>query len=292
MDQKKKQALRAVSVNVIDKENSIFSQPDGLKYFYEPKPGVFYRDSSNRPYQGEYTINNDSLNARRDYEIQKPKNIFRIITIGDSFTFGLYVNTKDNWTSLLEDKLNANYCGDSKKYEVINLGVEGYDSRYAVERFKKRGEKYSPDLVIWLHTDLYRVRELMIPLEEKFKMPVESTLNGSYSAWNNIYIQLLSQYGVERLLNYNKEAISSLRNYYHGKVIMATIPGRITSHGEVMLKSLVDDESSKWLYFKARDIYGLSANFGNDSHPNQKGHKIISEDMLNYIKNSKLISCN
>ena len=58
--------------------------------------------------------------------IKKNKDTFRIITLGDSFTFGMYINTKDNWTELLEDKLNSDMgCKNISMFEVINLGVGG-----------------------------------------------------------------------------------------------------------------------------------------------------------------------
>jgi lysophospholipase L1-like esterase len=103
-----------------------------------------------RPSQAKYTINKDTLNERYDYSVKKQPGVFRIMTIGDSFTYGLYTNTDRNWTELLEDKLNADLrCQKSRKVEVINLAVNGYDITYTVERFLKRGIKYNPDLVIW-----------------------------------------------------------------------------------------------------------------------------------------------
>ena len=57
------------------------------------------------PNKGTYTINNDSLNERFNYSENKDKNTFRIITLGASYTYGLYVDTKNNWTEILEDIL-------------------------------------------------------------------------------------------------------------------------------------------------------------------------------------------
>ena len=166
--QRQKNILGTISVNPINKESIALKPSNELKYFYEPgqnftdkTPGHSYF----KAFKAIYTINEDGLNERFNYSLEKPNNVFRIITIGDSFTFGLYVDTKDNWTEVLEDILNKELsCQNIKKFEVINLGVEGYDFEYAVERFKVRGLKYNPDLVLWLMIDSNRLNELRIPI--------------------------------------------------------------------------------------------------------------------------------
>jgi hypothetical protein len=47
--------------------------------------------------------------------------------------------------------------------QVLNLGLRGIDIQNMTERFRLRGAKYTPDLVIWLliSRDLSQVRELM-----------------------------------------------------------------------------------------------------------------------------------
>ena len=74
------------------------------------------------------------------------------MTLGDSFTFGVYVNTEDNWTELLEDKLNSikNICPNTDHFEVINLGVGGYDIEYAAKRYINRGKVYNPNIILLL----------------------------------------------------------------------------------------------------------------------------------------------
>jgi len=94
------------SIYILKRNNLVFNSNSQLKYFYEPKsntkekatrwapewtiPSTFKTDGI------YYTINSDSLNERFNYSIEKPKNTYRIITLGDSFTFGVFVNTKDN----------------------------------------------------------------------------------------------------------------------------------------------------------------------------------------------------
>jgi len=132
-----------VSMNPINKDELIFSEEGNLKYFYERKPNSI--DSKKQEwlpnnYDYEITINAESLNERFDYSSDKPQDVFRIITIGDSFTYGKYVNTKENYPERLEDLLNKELkCQNIKRFEVINLGMGGYDIEYSVHRFKIRG---------------------------------------------------------------------------------------------------------------------------------------------------------
>ena len=139
---------------VIKKENLIFPEDSEFKYYYELQPNTKYTDEPGwLDYKVTYIHNADGLNERFDYTVEKPENTFRIITLGDSFTFGQFVNTKDNWPEQLEDMLNQNLTTDEiKKFEVINLGMSGFDVPYLIKRYKDIGAKYNPDLIIWFES--------------------------------------------------------------------------------------------------------------------------------------------
>ena len=103
---KRKQVLGS-TINTIQYKSIEYSPTEKLKYFYEPKKNTLIKDKKKgQPYFGEYNINSDTFNSLRDYSFEKPQATQRIIVLGDSFTYGLYLNTADNIPSLLEDKLN------------------------------------------------------------------------------------------------------------------------------------------------------------------------------------------
>lgn len=76
-----------------------------------------------------------------EFEDKKPEGVYRIFTLGDSCTFG--GDWDMSYAAFLGNTLNS---GD-RKFEVINAGIEGYNSEYALGRLKDDILKYSPDLV-------------------------------------------------------------------------------------------------------------------------------------------------
>ena len=80
----------------------------------------------------------------RDYPVSKDKGVYRILTIGDSLTFGWGVPRKSTYAEQLEARFN----GAVPKYEVINLGHGNYNTYQEVNLLEERGMKYDPDLII------------------------------------------------------------------------------------------------------------------------------------------------
>jgi hypothetical protein len=88
-----------------------------------------------------------------EYPLNKPPGVFRIVVIGDSIAFGFCDNglapipINGLFSKVLERSLNDAHLGETR-FEVINLGVSGYDSRQEVEFLKTRGLALAPDLVV------------------------------------------------------------------------------------------------------------------------------------------------
>lgn len=100
----------------------------------------------------------------------------------------------------------------------------------------------------------------------------------------------INKLGQEQILDYQKKAINSLREYYSGRIIFIAFPEMDKKYRD-FLQKIVADERNSYLLNNTRDY--LKENGGADAvHPNIKGNKIITEDIYDYLKNSKLIGCN
>jgi hypothetical protein len=75
-----------------------------------------------------------------EYSYQKPPGVIRILTIGDSFTFGEQVGDDETWSYYLQNLLPG--------IQVINFGVHGYGHDQMLLYLKEEGIKYHPDIVI------------------------------------------------------------------------------------------------------------------------------------------------
>src|SRR3989344_2278141 len=288
-----------VSVAPLSKKELIFSSND-LRNFYEPIPGSIRKEV--QEWNGQVTenkINSDALNEPFDYQIPKPSDVFRIITLGDSFTYGVYVETKDNYPEQLEAVLNQDVSCKNSRFEIINLGMPGYDVQYSVERFKKRGIKYAPDLIIWLlkDDDFSILNELKLPLMHKIKeeMTAKNQLEDYYK--QGLYhpanfqanVQISEMNGREAILQYQLNAFNELSNYYSGKLIIMILDSERSSHRN-LIKAIVKDRPLTY-YLEIPSIYKVDGAYLEDKHPSVEGYTMITKEVGNFLKSAQLIDC-
>ncbi len=114
-----------------------------------------------RPSQKTAEVTINSVGLRGPETKEKDPSRFRILTTGDSFTFGDRVTDPESWPSQLGavlDKEKATHPGDSKPIEVLNGGGPGWGI-FQMERYLRRAiPRYAPDLVMLTITpiDIYR----------------------------------------------------------------------------------------------------------------------------------------
>ena len=78
-----------------------------------------------------------------EFTVEKPIGTYRIVAVGDSCTFGGSWNQA--YPYFLERLLSSS---TTSKFEVINAGIEGYNSTFALARIREEVIPLSPDLVI------------------------------------------------------------------------------------------------------------------------------------------------
>ncbi len=85
-----------------------------------------------------------------DYAIPASEGTFRILALGDSFTFGPGVHEQDTFTARLESRLNAaaDVRGQTIRYEVVNAGVSGYSTKEERLSYELFSSAYKPQVVL------------------------------------------------------------------------------------------------------------------------------------------------
>lgn len=91
-------------------------------------------------------LNTNSLGFRgSEWSLDKNENTYRIALIGDSFAFGFGVSFSDTFGEQLSRILNDQ---SDTKYEVLNFGVNGYNTIQEKSVLTNVALKYNPDMVI------------------------------------------------------------------------------------------------------------------------------------------------
>lgn len=290
-----------VSINPIQSSNLIFPDKNS-EYFYEPKPGtienydlVFLENKAIKA-----VINLDSLNENADYEVNKDPSVFRIITLGDSFTYGWYVNTSENYPEQLENRLNNTFCPKVKRFEVINLGVPGYDIEFAVQRYKTRGQKYDPDLMLWflLKNDFTEFAGYINFLGHKKYNEIanagrlnEYKENGLIEnpGWYEAKKEIAEQVDLETIVDHQTNKLYSISDYYSGKLIVFT--KKIESSEYQNKLSEFARKRPQTFFLNSIHLEKNSEDTLKDSHPTAKGYTKISDSIYEYLFDNQLIPC-
>lgn len=301
-----KQQKGSISVNNLNKDNFYYSSNSSeLRYMYIPQGNRV--EEVTEAWLSEkvtYTFNNDGLHDRNNYDILKKSKVFRIITLGDSFTFGMNVSTYQNWTEQLEDKLNKN-CTNNKwqTFEVINLGVSGYDTKYVLERYISKGIKYKPDLIIWMIFDPERNEEQAGLYRDTLKSLSDRELDIKFIHEfgfldKKVFFREAMEYAIARkrvaeniegemTIKFNTDNVRALRNHFHGDLFLVSISKQKEHYEDRLYTALVKDKTAS----NYISITPHSETLLLDGHLNKDGHVITMNKIFTELKNRKVLSC-
>jgi hypothetical protein len=109
------------------------------------RPGM---EAWNR-YEGEAYVKINSQGLRdHEHSEAKPRGVYRIAVLGDSYAEALQVPVEDTFWWLLAKRLER--CGfrPGERIEALNFGVSGYGTAQQLLTLRHRAWRYSPDLVL------------------------------------------------------------------------------------------------------------------------------------------------
>lgn len=94
---------------------------------------------------GSFTHNQLGFRGR-EITVEKPPGVFRIVIMGASTIYGIYVGDDETSASQLERRLNESQ--GTKKVEVINAGVPGWVSSETLHSLTGRVLRLHPDVIL------------------------------------------------------------------------------------------------------------------------------------------------
>lgn len=298
--------LGSTTFNRINAEYIHQSPSETFQYYYDlPSDQVQIDAASWLPNKVRYTYNHDGLNERFDYAKVKASSVLRVVTLGDSFDFGMWVDTDKNFSELLEDALNSRLsCKNISSFQVINLGVPGYDLRYEFRRYMEKGTTYNPDIVIWFMRDenFYMNSDSYLGREQYYKRQLEASgaaerfhvnPDDQFAASGLSFKEIFDAYNAlsaEEKLRYIEPEVSAVNDWraqYDVPLVIVTTTLNEEIYKTIMKKFTQSDVRT--FYLEVGDIETFHP---YDYHPNIKGHQKIAESLFAFLTANNLISCN
>jgi len=152
----------------------------------------------------EFQINGQGFRSAVDFTHEKPKNVLRVLVLGDSFTVGYEVGQEETYSVVLQRELQK----QGINAQVINAGVSGFSNAEELIFLEQEGIRYQPDVVVlgFYSNDLSdNIRTGLFELDKKGDLIVR---NKNYTPVAKIH-DFLNSISVYRWLSEN----SYLHNY-------------------------------------------------------------------------------
>src|SRR5439155_3552527 len=125
---------------------------------YEPDPALYWKLKPNQDCYtkvGHQPVHINSHGTRGpEFQSQKPANTFRILSLGDSRTFGWGLSESETYSDQLR-RLLQNKVGPGRKIEVLNAGVNAWSYPQMLVYFRDTAINYHPDVVLLAEANLW-----------------------------------------------------------------------------------------------------------------------------------------
>ncbi len=110
---------------------------------YAPSQNSLSQWVLSRPFR--YNITSNGFRDSIEFKLLPGRNPLRVLCLGDSVTFGTYVNDDEAFAHKLGHLL-TDHLGFQP--EVINAGFGGYSIRDQLEYYEEKGQSLQPDIVV------------------------------------------------------------------------------------------------------------------------------------------------
>lgn len=123
-------------------------------------------------------INSHGMHDNREITVEKPKGVFRVAVLGDSFAAATQVDVSKAFWRILEKRLQACDFAQGKRIEVLNFGVSGFSTAQELLALRHKAAAYEPDLVILAFLTLNDVRDNNKAIATEYVRPYFELRNG------------------------------------------------------------------------------------------------------------------
>ena len=169
-----------------------------------------------------------------------------------------------------ESKNTINNDGLNDKFEVINLGVSGYDIAYSIHRFATRGIKYNPDLVVFLviNDNFTKFQEYLKPRIDNYRQKglIDYPNTIEFKAYELAHKEMTKIFKQDQLLQYQIKATQNLNQLITKKLLLVTFPS-ISKDIKMELSNFIEPYPSFYLTDKITNIPSDKTLFYDPSEP-------------------------
>jgi len=294
----------------------------GNLVIYQPDPKTFWKPLPNQSCYTKFGHKPVYINSKRtrgkNFNSTKPKGVYRIISLGDSRTFGWGLSEPETYSGLLEEMLQK-YVGISLKIEVINAGVNAWSYAQMYIYLRDISIQYKPDMVLLADANLWsqfseesskefrekmlwRVRlKNILRRSAIYHFVIEVKLKKFYEKYRTKFIPI----DPKRDDYFKKEQradpnlfieeqivkICELLINNNVKILFIYIPMEsfLSSFEKPMILKIKEKVSKQYninLVDISEDFRGANHNVylpGDPVHPNTAGNKIIANRIFNFI---------
>jgi hypothetical protein len=165
---------------------SVFTNHHRLFCEFDPQLGWRKKpNGSGMHLTPEYQVH-ERFNSRGlrgpEYPFEKPRNEYRVLFLGDSFTEGYSVHFHDLFSKRLELALNAD--GRKARYCCINAGTGGYSTDQELLFFMSEGRRYDPDLTVLMFYENDLMDNVVSRTQRGTEKPLFRLTGGELAAGN------------------------------------------------------------------------------------------------------------
>jgi lysophospholipase L1-like esterase len=188
----------------------------------------------------------NSLGLRdREFALEKPDGVKRILVLGDSYVFGVGVDRSHVFSTRLGELLDASAA---QRFEVINMGVSGYSTDQEYLLFRELGKALDPDFIILVvcHNDYFgnstdfiyfKYYKPYFSMDERGHLKLENREVPRLTRWQRVKLWLGQESQLWNSMRNRRSdipAIQGMLNFFR-----IAVPNRSTDRGVELTASII-----------------------------------------------------